>query len=185
MWCFSNVASLICPEIILLIINDPHLCSNHTSNITTYCFQYASSPTWSKYIKNKVTFGVLLLLLFVQTDSAHKKQALWPWRQGELCHSWSVKRISTYILSCGFLLLCLVCFPVLANTHASVRPSRSPLLVALSASVPPSSLLNPATAESHFIPPLVYLPSLSVYLSLAHCLVILSSSLSVPPLSSP
>lgn len=112
---------------------------------------------------------------------------LWPWQRWDLCHSWSVKRISSYILSCRISpplrVLCILSssvssvFSVLTNTHVSVRPSLS-LLVALSAFVPPSSLLNPATAESHFIPPLVYLPSLSVYLSLAHCLVILSSTLS-------
>lgn len=34
--------------------------------------------------------------------------------------------------------------------------------VAVSAFVPPSSLLNPVAAESHFIPPPVYLPSLSI-----------------------
>ncbi len=37
------------------------------------------------------------------------------------------------------------------------------LLIAVSVFVPPSSLLNPATVESHFIPPPVYLPSLSIF----------------------
>lgn len=48
-------------------------------------------------------------------------------------------------------------------------------LAVVSAFVPSSSLLNPTTAESHFIPPQVYLSNLPVYLSLAHCLVTLSS----------
>lgn len=53
-------------------------------------------------------------------------------------------------------------------------------LAAVSAFVPSSSLLNPTTAESHFIPPQVCLPNLSVYLCLAHCLVSLSSCLIHP-----
>ena len=54
------------------------------------------------------------------------------------------------------------------------------LFVAVSAHVPTPSLFYATTTESHFIPPQVYLPSLSVYLPLAHCVVSLSSHLIHP-----
>lgn len=113
------------------------------------------------------------------------------------CHNWSVGRISWYTLFFGSpfhslnslhpLLPCVIpstFLPPFLHSHldAYIFPclSRSfyfllSLLVAVSAFVPSSSLLNPATVESLFIPAPVYLPSLSVCLSRAHCLVFLSS----------
>lgn len=119
-----------------------------------------------------------------------------------LLHKWSAESISgsssspTYSvhllvsLLLSLLLFVLSLSPLIldffiSHLHFYLFPSLSlslflsvSLLVAVSAFVPSSSPLNPATAESHFIPPPVYLPSMPVYISLAHCLP-LSSTLSV------
>lgn len=61
--------------------------------------------------------------------------------------------------------------PRFSPTCVSLSISLTFLTLLLSAFVPSSFLSNPARAESSFIPSPVYLPSLTVYHSLAHCLV--------------
>ncbi len=105
-----------------------------------------------------------------------------------LCHNWSVERISGYTLVFGslspfhscilfilsfpvsYLLLFSLFFPILTCIYLFFSHTCSVyfllyLLVAVSAFVPSSSLLNPTTVESLFIPAPVYLPNLSVCLS--------------------
>lgn len=80
--------------------------------------------------------------------------------------------------TCLLLLLPLCFLSPHFNMPLSLCPSHmSPLLsltvVAVSALMPSPSPLYPTTAQSLFIPPQIYLPSLSVYLSSLCCFLVL------------
>lgn len=154
---------------------------------------WATTPIWSN---NKTKLELLAAFIEIykefcneQTDTIHVVTG--EWKQWPSRQYWSVGRLRGNILHLSVLfsflyslhhLLSLIPPALFSNSHYPPQLLHFVALAPCRPFAPPSSHLNPATPESHFIPPQVYLPFLSVHLALTHFLVfsLLLSFLLIP-----